>query len=48
MSSAIFAIEQVGVDRHRSVTDVQEKQLIGQREKVLAVAFKYRNHVLIQ
>ena len=48
MSSAIFAIEQVGVDRHRSVTDVHEKQFIGQREKVLAVAFEYRNHVLIQ
>ena len=37
-----------GVDRDGSVTDVHEKQFIGQREKVLAVAFEYRNHVLIQ
>ena len=48
MSSAIFAVEQVGVDRDGPVTDVQEKQFIGQREKVLAIAFEYRNHVLIQ
>ena len=29
MGSAVFAVEQVGVDCDRSVTDVQEKQLIG-------------------
>ena len=48
MCPTIFAVEQVGVDRDGSVTDVQEKQFIGQREKVLAVAFEHRNHVLIQ
>ena len=48
MCAAILAVEQIGVDRDGSVTDVHEKQFIGQREKVLAVAFEYRNHVLIQ
>ena len=30
------------------MTDVQEEEFIGQREKILAGVFEYGNHVLIQ
>lgn len=40
MSSAIFTVEQVGVDRDSSVTDIHKKQFIGQREKILAGVFE--------
>lgn len=35
MGSAVFAVEQVGVDCDRSVTDVQEKNSLGREKKFL-------------
>ena len=37
MRAAVLAVEQVGVDRDGTVTDVQEEKFIGQREKILLV-----------
>ena len=48
MRAAVFAVEQIGVDGDGSVTDIQKEQFIGQREKILAGIFEYRNHVSIQ
>lgn len=48
MGTTVFTVEQIGVDGDDPVTDVQEEQLIGQREKILAGVFEDGNHVLIQ
>ena len=48
MRAAVFTVEQVGVDRDGSVTNIQKEPSIGQREKILVGVFEYRNHVLIQ
>ena len=48
MGASIFTVEQIGVDGDGSVTEIQEEQLIGQREKILAGIPEHRNHALIQ
>ena len=48
MGASIFAVEQVGVDGDGSVTETQEEQFIGQREKVLPGTLAHRNQMLIQ
>lgn len=40
MGTTVFTVEQIGVDGDDPVTDVQEEQLIGQREKFLLVFLK--------
>ena len=40
MGTAILTVEQIGVDGDGPMTDVQEEQLIGQREKILAGVFE--------
>ena len=40
MCAAILTVEQIGVDRDSSVTDIHKKQFIGQREKFLLVFLK--------
>ena len=40
MCPTIFTVEQVSVDGDGPVTDIQEEQLIGQREKILAGVFE--------
>ncbi len=47
MRASVFAVKQIGVDRDGSVTDVHEKQFIGQREKVLAGILEHGNPVFI-
>ena len=48
VGASIFTVEQIGVDGDGSVTEMQEEQLIGQREKILAGIPGHRNHALIQ
>ena len=48
MGTTVFTVEQIGVDCDSAVTDVQEKQFIGQREKISVSTLKHRNCVLIQ
>ena len=48
MRAAVLTVEQVDVDRDGTVTNVQEKEFIGSREKILAGVCEYRNHLLIQ
>lgn len=48
MGASIFAVEQVGVDGDGSVTETQEEQFIGQREKVLPGTLAHWNQMLIQ
>ena len=43
MGTTVFTVEQIGVDGDDPVTDVQEEQLIGQREKILAGVFEDGN-----
>ena len=35
MGTSIFTVEQIGVDGDGSVTEMQEEQFVGQREKIL-------------
>lgn len=48
MGASIFTVEQVGVDGDGSVTEMQEEQFIGQREKSLAGIREHWNQMLIQ
>ena len=48
VGASIFTVEQIGVDGDGSVTELQEEQLIGQREKILPRALAHWNHMLIQ
>lgn len=48
MGASIFTVEQVGVDGDGSVTEIQEEQFIGQREKSLAGIREHWNQMLIQ
>ena len=48
MGASIFTVEQVGVDGDGSVTEMQEEQFIGQREKSLAGIPAHWNQMLIQ
>ena len=45
--ATVFTIEQVGVGSDSTEVDVQKKQLIGQREKILVGVFKHWSHALI-
>ena len=48
MGASIFTVEQVGVDGDGSVTEMQEEQFIGQREKILPGTLAHWNQMLIQ
>ena len=48
MGAAVFAVKQISIDRNSTMTDVQEEQFVGQREKVFASILEHGNHVLIQ
>ena len=48
MGASIFTVEQVGVDGDGSVTEIQEEQFIGQREKILPGIPAHWNQLLIQ
>ena len=48
MCPTIFTVEQVSVNSNSTMTDVQEEQFIGQREKFSVSTLKHRNLVLIQ
>lgn len=47
MRAVVFAVEQIGIDRDRTVTGIQKKQLISQREKVLAGILEHGNSAFI-
>ena len=48
MGASIFTVEQVGVDGDGSVTEIQEEQFVGQREKILPGILAHWNQMLIQ
>ena len=43
MRASVFTVEQIGIDCDRTMAGVQEEQLIGQREKVLAGILEHGN-----
>ena len=48
MGASIFTVEQIGVDGDGSVTEIQEEQFIGQREKILPGIPAHWNQILVQ
>lgn len=48
MGASIFTVEQISIDGDGSVTEIQEEQFIGQREKILPGIPAHWNQMLIQ